>query len=140
MKVASTDALDAVKAKPSRVCPLVCEHGFKAEGDKCTRIVCGNGYVLNDDNECEKKRAAKPASKPATSRRDDGEERPARQRAGAGAGGYGAAAAAGAGRASSGSGQIFCNALLCRPVRPGCRLVYRGGGGPHVDANVEVCN
>ncbi|TGN77193.1 caspase family protein [Bradyrhizobium yuanmingense] len=140
VKVASTDALDAVKAKPSRVCPLVCEHGFKAEGDKCTRIVCGNGYVLNDDNECEKKRAAKPASKPATSRRDDGEERPARQRAGAGAGGYGAAAAAGAGRASSGSGQIFCNALLCRPVRPGCRLVYRGGGGPHVDANVEVCN
>ena len=139
VKVASTDALDAVKAKPSRVCPLVCEHGFKAEGDKCTRIVCGNGYVLNDDNECEKKRAAKPASKPATSRRDDAEERPAR-RAGAAAGGYGAAAAAGAGRASSGSGQIFCNALLCRPVRPGCRLVYRGGGGPHVDANVEVCN
>ncbi|MFK4490910.1 caspase domain-containing protein [Bradyrhizobium sp. USDA 336] len=140
VKVASTDALDAVKAKPSRVCPLVCEHGFRAEGDKCTRIVCGNGYVLNDDNECERKRAAKPASKPATSRRDDGEDRPARQRAGAAAGGYGAAAVAGAGRASSGSGQIFCNALLCRPVRPGCRLVYRGGGGPHVDANAEVCN
>ncbi|MBH5370823.1 caspase family protein [Bradyrhizobium glycinis] len=141
VKVASTDALDAVKARPSRVCPLVCEHGFKAEGDKCTRIVCGDGYVLNDDNECEKKRAGKPASKPAISRRDDGEDRPARQRpqAGAAAGGYGAAAA-GANRASSGSGQIFCNALLCRPVRPGCRLVYRGGGGPHVDANVEVCN
>ena len=138
VKVASTDALDAVKSKPSRVCPLVCEHGFKADGDKCSKIVCRDGYAVNDDNECEKQRAAKPA----TAKRDEGEERPARQRrqsAGA-SGGYGAAAAAGAGRASGGSGQIFCNDLLCRPVRRGCHLVYRGGGGPHVDANVEVCN
>ncbi|MCP3393232.1 caspase family protein [Bradyrhizobium sp. CCGB12] len=143
VKVASTDALDAVKSKPSRVCPLVCEHGFKADGDKCSKIVCRDGYAVNDDNECEKQRAAKPATaKPTTAKRDEGEERPARQRrqsAGA-AGSYGAAAAAGAGRASGGSGQIFCNDLLCRPVRRGCHLVYRGGGGPHVDANVEVCN
>lgn len=147
VKVASTDALDAVKAKPSRVCPLVCEHGFKADGDKCTKIVCREGYAVNDDNECEKQRAAKPAksapAKPATAKRDDSDERPARQRrqAGGAAGGYGAAAAAaGAGRASAGSGQIFCNDLLCRPVRRGCHLVYGGGGGPHVDANTEVCN
>lgn len=145
VKVASSDALDAVKSKQSRVCPLVCDHGFKADGDKCTKIVCGDGYVLNDDNECEKQRAAKTApSKPATSRRDDGEDRRARQRpqSGAAARGYGTAAtaAAGAGRASGGSGQIFCNDLLCRPVQRGCHLEYRGGGGPHVDANVEVCN
>lgn len=145
VKVASSDALDAVKSKQSRVCPLVCNHGFKAEGDKCTKVVCGDGYVLNDDNECEKQRAAKTApSKPATSRGDDGEDRRARQRpqSGAAARGYGAAAtaAAGAGRASGGSGQIFCNDLLCRPVQRGCHLEYRGGGGPHVDANVEVCN
>ena len=142
VKMASTDALDAVKSKPSRVCPLVCEHGFKADGDKCSKIVCREGYAVNDDNECEKQRAAKPA-KPATAKRDDGDERPARQRrqAGGAASGYGAAAAAaGAGRASAGSGQIFCNDLLCRPVRRGCHLVYRGGGGPHVDANAEVCN
>src|SRR4051795_6586029 len=79
VKVASTDALDTVKSKQSRVCPLVCEHGFKADGDKCTRIVCRDGYALNDDNECEKQRAARPA-KPATAKRDDGDERPARQR------------------------------------------------------------
>ncbi|TYO66720.1 caspase family protein [Bradyrhizobium hipponense] len=137
VKMASTDALDTVKAKPSRVCPLVCEHGFKADGDKCTKIVCGDGYALNDDNECEKKRAARPA-KPTTAKRDDGDDRPARQRRQSG--GAAATAAAGAGRASGGSGQIFCNDLLCRPVKPGCHLVYRGGGGPHVDANVEVCN
>ncbi|MBB4374024.1 putative caspase-like protein [Bradyrhizobium sp. cir1] len=148
VKVASTDALDAVKAKPSRVCPLVCEHGFKADGDKCTKIVCREGYAVNDDNECEKQRAAKPA-KPATAKRDDSDERPARQRRQAGgaaaeaAGGYGAAAgiaaAPGVGR-RSGGGQVFCNSGGCRPVNRGCHLEYRGGGGPGNDANAEVCN
>ncbi|KYH02846.1 caspase (peptidase), partial [Bradyrhizobium sp. DOA1] len=141
VKVASTDALDTVKTKQSRVCPLVCEHGFKADGDKCTKIVCRAGYAVNDDNECEKQRAAKPA-KPVIAKRDDGDERPARQRrqsAGA-AGGYGAAAgiAAGAGRAAGG-GQVYCNNTGCRPVHRGCRLEYRGGGGPGNDANAEVC-
>jgi hypothetical protein len=149
VKMASTDALDTVKSKPSRVCPLVCEHGFKADGDKCTKIVCRDGYAINDDNECEKQRAAKPATaKPATSRRDDSEDRPARQRRQAGAaggyggmGGIGAAAgvAAGAGRAAGG-GQVFCNGGGCRPVSRGCHLEYRGGGGPGNDANAEVCN
>lgn len=147
VKVASTDALDTVKSRPSRVCPLVCDHGFKVDGDKCSKIVCGDGYVLNDDNACEKQRAAKPAkpasAKPATAKRDDSDDRPARQRpqaGGAAAGTAGGMAAAGAGRASGGGGQIFCNDLICRPVKPGCHLVYRGGGGPHNDANAEVCN
>ncbi|WFU24568.1 caspase family protein [Bradyrhizobium sp. CB1717] len=145
VKVASTDALDAVKSKPSRVCPLVCEHGFKADGDKCTKIVCREGYAVNDDNECEKQRAAKPA-KPATAKRDDGDERPARQRRQAGgaaaeaAGGYGAAAGIAAAGRRSGGGQVFCNSSGCRPVSRGCHLEYRGGGGPGNDANAEVCN
>jgi uncharacterized caspase-like protein len=143
VKMASTDALDTVKAKPSRVCPPVCEHGFKTDGDKCTKIVCREGYAINDDNECEKQRAAKPP-KPATAKRDDSDERPARQRrqAGGASGGYGAAAgiaaAAGASR-PSGSGQMFCNNGGCRPVNRGCHLEYRGGGGPGNDANAEVC-
>jgi uncharacterized caspase-like protein len=131
VKVASTDALDAVKAKPSRVCPLVCEHGFKADGDKCTKIVCGDGYVLNDDNECEKKRG-KPAS---TAKRDDSQQqdRPAQRRPQAGA-------AAAAGRAPGGGGQIYCNDLLCRPVKRGCHLGFRGGGGYGADPNPEICD
>src|SRR5437762_1423142 len=61
-KVASVDTLDAIKLKPSRVCPLVCEHGFKADGDRCTKITCAEGSFLNDDNECEKRRAKKPVA------------------------------------------------------------------------------
>src|SRR6266481_6063993 len=63
VKLASTDALDAIKLKPSRVCPLVCEHGFKPDGDRCSRIVCAEGSILNDDNECEKRRAKTPVAK-----------------------------------------------------------------------------
>jgi uncharacterized caspase-like protein len=68
VKLASADALDTIKLKPSRVCPLVCEHGFKADGDRCSKIVCAEGSILNDDNECEKRRAKTP-----TARRDDGD-------------------------------------------------------------------
>jgi uncharacterized caspase-like protein len=67
VKLASTDALDAIKLKSSRVCPLVCEHGYKPEGDRCSRIVCAEGSLLNDDNECEKRRAKTP-----TAKRNDG--------------------------------------------------------------------
>ena len=62
-KVASVDTLDTIKLKSSRVCPLVCEHGFKADGDRCTKITCAEGSFLNDDNECEKRRAKKPVAK-----------------------------------------------------------------------------
>jgi uncharacterized caspase-like protein len=63
VKLASTDALDTIKLKPSRVCPLVCEHGFKPDGDRCSRIVCAEGSFLNNDNECEKRRAKTPIAK-----------------------------------------------------------------------------
>ena len=64
-KTVNADTLDAIKQKPSRVCPLVCDHGFKADGDQCTRIVCAEGSYVNDDNECEKRRGK------ATVKRDD---------------------------------------------------------------------
>jgi hypothetical protein len=61
-KVASVDTLDTLKLKSSRVCPLVCEHGFQADGDRCTKITCAEGSFLNDDNECEKRRAKRPVA------------------------------------------------------------------------------
>ncbi|MGY3531857.1 caspase family protein [Bradyrhizobium sp. USDA 4452] len=144
IKTASVDTLDAVKLKQSRVCPLLCEHGYKADGDRCTRIVCAEGSFLNDDNECEKRRDRKPVAK------RDGDERPSRrdrERAFHPQREPQVPAAEiprpqGRARAEGGgSGQIMCDAYLCRPVRRGCHLEYRGGGGPGGNTgNVEVCN
>jgi hypothetical protein len=69
VKTVNADTLDAIKQKPSRVCPLVCEHGFKADGDHCSRIVCTEGSFVNDDNECEKRHGK------ATVKRDE-DDRP----------------------------------------------------------------
>ena len=62
-KLASTDALDTIKLKTARVCPVVCEHGYKADGERCTKITCAAGSFLNDDNECEKRREKKPVAR-----------------------------------------------------------------------------
>src|SRR5712672_3868599 len=79
-KLASTDALDTIKSKSSRVCPLVCEHGYKVDGDSCVRITCAAGSFLNDDNECEKRREKKPVARRDTDERDAAPVRPARPR------------------------------------------------------------
>lgn len=63
VKLAAADALDAIKSKSSRVCPLVCGHGFKADGESCEKITCRAGYRVNNDNECEKIQEKKPAAK-----------------------------------------------------------------------------
>jgi uncharacterized caspase-like protein len=139
VKTASVDTLDTIKQKQSRVCPLACEHGFKADGDSCVKIVCADGSVLNDDNECEKRRA-----KPATSvKRDDTRQQdraaPQRPQASAG-GGYGGGGGGGRAAAGGGGGQIYCDNVGCRPVARGCHLGYSGGGGPGNVANPEVCH
>jgi uncharacterized caspase-like protein len=85
VKLASIDALDAIKLKPSRVCPLVCEHGYKADGNSCTKITCAAGSFLNDDNECEKRRDRPVAKRDTDDRQRAAPQRPeARQAPGAG--------------------------------------------------------
>ena len=59
VKTVSADTLDAIKQKTSRVCPLVCEYGYKVDGNQCAKIVCAEGAFLNDDNKCEKRREKK---------------------------------------------------------------------------------
>jgi uncharacterized caspase-like protein len=161
---ASGDALAAIKRKQGRVCPLVCQHGFEADGDHCSRIACAAGSFINDDNECEKRHEAdKRRDKKSAARRDrDDDEPPARRRyqserslplpevgvgVGIGIGGRGGMGGfvrprveATRPERSSGSGQIYCDGSHCRPVQRGCHLDYRGGGGPGNIANPEVCN
>jgi uncharacterized caspase-like protein len=77
VKLASLDALQTIKLKTARVCPLVCQHGYEADGDRCSRIVCSEGSFLNDDNECERRHAKKPVARRDT---DERRERVARPR------------------------------------------------------------
>jgi uncharacterized caspase-like protein len=69
VKLASQDALEGIRAKPSRVCPLICDHGFKSEGDRCVKINCSSGSILNRKNECEEVKQEQPLAK--------GKEKPA---------------------------------------------------------------
>jgi hypothetical protein len=129
-RVASSDALDAIRQKPARVCPLICEHGFRVDGDQCRKIVCAEGTFLNDDNECEKRRGKMRAAKhsPALSSRSTEEPQAPRPRRSPAV-------------ASRSSGQIICDSLNCRPVRSGCHLdndpryALKGAGGV-----AEICN
>lgn len=125
--LASADALDAIKARSGRVCPLVCDHGFRADGDACVKIACRAGYRVNDDNECEKVQDRKPVAT-----RDDATKRDAERRK----------IEATPAKPQT-SGQIVCNSAGCRPVSKGCRLEFRRGGGSantHTGESVEVCN
>jgi hypothetical protein len=143
VKTASLDALDAIKLKQGRVCPLVCEHGFRADGDHCSRIVCAEGSFLNDDDVCEKRRGKAPTARRERGDRPERDQgrllperpapefsaprpRPSREESG------------------RGSAQIVCDTIGCRPVQRGCHLEFRttaqggpveGGGG-----NVQICN
>lgn len=126
-KQASFDALDAIKAKPGRVCPLVCDHGFKADGDACVKIACRAGYRVNDDNECEKVQDKKPVATREDAKKRDTERKQTEA----------------APTKPSASGQMICSNAGCRPVRPGCHIgvqkygsaVSMVGGG-----QAEVCD
>jgi hypothetical protein len=127
VKLASVDALDAIKAKQNRVCPLVCESDYRADGDRCVKTTCRAGYELNDDGNCQKIEAKKPTakreepkSKREPSERAKAEVTPTKPQA---------------------SGQIICNQQGCRPVAKGCRTAgptYAGSGFAGRDN--EVCN
>jgi Caspase domain len=52
VKLASLDALDAVKARAGRVCPLDCDRGFRADGDRCVKITCDSDQVLGPNGTC----------------------------------------------------------------------------------------
>jgi uncharacterized caspase-like protein len=124
VKVASLDALDAIKSKPARVCPLICEHGYRADGERCVAITCGAGSFINDDNECEKKRD-KPAVTREQPRKREEPERPRTE-------------AQAAPKTSQPSGQIVCGSGGCRPVGRGCHLDHSSTGRSLPPA--EVCN
>lgn len=62
IKVASLDALDAVRTKTDRVCALACPKGQRVDSDHCVHIECSSGFFLNSGGDCEKR--AEPARRP----------------------------------------------------------------------------
>lgn len=66
IKLASLDALDAVRSKTVRVCPLVCSKGQRADGDRCIQIGCSSGFFLNSSGSCEKKPEPAPKARAVT--------------------------------------------------------------------------
>jgi uncharacterized caspase-like protein len=66
VKLASLDALDSVRGKTDRVCPLVCTSGQRPQGDRCVQTSCGSGFFLNSSGACEKRPAPPPRAKTAT--------------------------------------------------------------------------
>ena len=129
IKTASADALEAVRGKTGRICPLICRVGYRADGDRCVKITCRAGYRLNDDNECEKVSEKKPIATRDDTTKRDGERKkvesaPTRPQA---------------------SGQMICGQGGCRPVGKGCRLVTTHAAQTAVPngtgaASIEVCN
>jgi len=132
VKAASAEALDAVKGKSGRICPLICEFGYKADSDRCVRITCGKGYELNDNGTCEKTELKRPTAK----REEPKPQRPPSDRAKLDA----------APAKPQASGQIICGLGGCRPIQKGCRLENSvpsgtpGAGGTFDRSSREVCN
>ncbi|HEY3792039.1 MAG TPA: caspase family protein [Bradyrhizobium sp.] len=160
VKTASLDTLDAIKRKDGRVCPPVCDHGFKADGDHCSKIACAEGSFLNDDNECEKRKGKTPVAKHErereadrdrerirdTDRRDSSRDRQndyrGRRDYRDGYRDEGAiqerpmpeysAPRSRPSRESGGTGQIVCGVSGCHAVARGCHIEYKttAQGGP----------
>jgi uncharacterized caspase-like protein len=128
VKAASTDALDAVKGKTGRICPLICETGYRADGDRCVKTTCRSGYELRDSGTCEKIEVKKPTAKREEPKREPTER----------------AKLDAAPTKPQASGQVFCNQQGCRPVRKGCRLEplspHPGASSTMGSREMEVCN
>ncbi|MFO1108895.1 MAG: caspase family protein [Bradyrhizobium sp.] len=113
VKTASADALDAVRARTGRVCPLICDTDYRADGDRCVKITCGAGYRIGDEGICEKIETRPAARREEPKPRREPSERakldalPAKPQA---------------------SGKIICTQGGCRPLRAGCEIAMPKSG------------
>lgn len=125
VRTPSIDSLEAVKGKTSRVCPLICDRGYKVEGEACVRIVCGNGFQIGDGNTCEKIPLKKPIAKRdanPTARQEPTTLAPTAQVPAV---------------KPQAAGRVMCDTGGCRAVPKGCQVVSGRTGG--TDGRL-VCN
>jgi hypothetical protein len=125
VKAASADALDAVKGKTGRICPLICESGYRADDDRCVKITCRAGYQLSEDGACEKVETKKPTAKREELKPKREQVERSRPEAAAPA-------------QPQAPGQIVCTQQGCSPVPKGCTIRY-GSGSTSTHPNQLVC-
>jgi uncharacterized caspase-like protein len=124
VKLASPEVLDAIRSKQARVCPLACDRGFRADGERCVKIVCDAGSALDGDGRCEKKErpsAKRQETAPRVEKRDQVQSEAPKVQA-------------------QGSGQIFCNQQGCRAVAKGCHIVHSREGFNPGGGQREACD
>ncbi len=111
VKIASLDALEVIRGRTGRICPLICIRGYQLDGDQCVKISCKDGYEVGDENTCERIVVRKPPppryAPPVATRRDYRGDPDLRPRA----------------ADRGGSGQLYCPGGVCRPVARGCHVV-----------------
>jgi chemotaxis protein histidine kinase CheA len=78
-KLANLDALEGVRGKTARVCPLICGSRYRTDGDRCIAISCRPGFVLNDDGSCIRRK--EPTSRTAIRHEPQAEPRAATKHA-----------------------------------------------------------
>jgi hypothetical protein len=54
-QIATIEAYETVRTKPSRVCPLECARGRRPDGERCVPIKCETGLVLGADGACQRR-------------------------------------------------------------------------------------
>jgi uncharacterized caspase-like protein len=107
-RAASTDALDAIKGKTGRICPLICKLGYRADGDRCVKATCRAGYERNDGGSCEKTQVKRALGKPEQPKLNREPSQGTQLEA--------------APPKPQAAGKIFCDGQGCRPVGKGCRI------------------
>jgi uncharacterized caspase-like protein len=107
IKLASLDALDAVRARSDRICPLICGKGQKASGDRCVQIICESGFVLDSEGTC-RRRPEPPQKAKALSRHEPSVRSEPRARNEPSMNTPSAPAEAGQGRCHSFGGKQYC--------------------------------
>jgi uncharacterized caspase-like protein len=118
-KAATLDAVDAIKQRTSRVCPLECGKGMQADGERCVAKTCPAGQKLDEDGDCERvQQGSRPPAK------QEPKERSAAPKAES--------------KSTGGGGQVICDRGGCRQVRAGCRMEREIGH--NAVRSREVCN
>ena len=123
VKKPDIEALDALKSKAARVCPLTCNHGYEVDGESCTKITCSSGYEVGDDNTCKKITSKRPAAKretPLPTKPERTAQEPVAK--------------------PQKNGEMFCDQGGCRTIEKSCRIVSGNPAKPWSANSTVVCN